>query len=736
MRHIWLTLLAVISLSSPARAQTWVRGQQVTIEPKNVALLVDETTTLKAYARTSAGLPVLRPGISWTSRDTSVVSVQSRTNDVADVAARNEGQSWVVASWKTRSGTFVDSVLVSVSPRELGSLPWVRGQQLLLLPKVNPETFVLKERDSLFLQGLARTSQGIPISNPLVHFSVDSTVATIRRVTNATAMLVVTDTPTKGPVTVYARWNTRSGVFQDSTQFFVEPTPPAVDVAIENVVISQAIQTDINAVPLVDNRRALLRVFLRASQENTPTPQVRVRLLNNGTVFKTVYVTGRSVVSTTQTPAQIASTWNLVLDSADVVPGLQVLVDLDNHLDADNSNNVWPRTAQPFNVAVTRPLPIHIRFVPIFHARSNRTAVVNESNVESYLRELRLMFPLNELTYDIRQTFTSNADTLKSNDSNGAWLTTLSEINSLRFTETAPANTYFAGIVNPSYGGGVAGLAYVPGRASLTWDKSGTRGRVFAHELGHNFSRRHVAACGAGNTDRNYPHVGGRIGGYGWNAMTGVIVDTVLTDIMGYCSSQWISDYTWNGSLQFRGFRTANAEAVTVTEDIIQVTGRILNDSVVVDPTFRYTAESTVEDVPSRFRIKLFDRDNGLVSDVPVVPTEIDHGTELHFGLRIPLDKATQLDRLEIHFDDRVIARVHDTPQPTDMVTALKVGEDIYRINWSGNWKSALVIDILTGQALGTLRSSGDVILSNNGSVVVILSGGLTNQLHLINLPK
>jgi hypothetical protein len=224
MRIILTTLLALCT-TLPLKAQTWVAGQQLTITPRNLSLPYEGSTTVQAYARTSTGRPVNKPGITWTSRNPNIVFVQSKTNDVADVVGRSEGHTWIIAAWKTRSGTFMDSILVSVNPKELGSLPWMSGQQLLLLPKVNEQTVILKERDSVFLQALARTSQGIPVDNPLVEFSVNTDIASVRRITNATGMLVLKPTVPRGVLTVVARWNTRSGVFVDSTRFFVEPTP-------------------------------------------------------------------------------------------------------------------------------------------------------------------------------------------------------------------------------------------------------------------------------------------------------------------------------------------------------------------------------------------------------------------------------------------------------------------------------------------------------------------------------
>jgi len=51
--------------------------------------------------------------------------------------------------------------------------------------------------------------------------------------------------------------------------------------------------------------------------------------------------------------------------------------------------------------------------------------------------------------------------------------------------------------------------------------------------------------------DSTYPadaaHSGGKIGGWGFDMVTRKLVPPTYTDIMGYCSDQWISDHNFIG---------------------------------------------------------------------------------------------------------------------------------------------------------------------------------------------
>jgi hypothetical protein len=733
LKRISAVLLMSAIFAGVSSAQTWIRGQQVSISPKNVSLLVNETSVLKAYARTSTGVPVTKPGIEWVSRDTTKVNVVSKTNDQADIAARSEGNAWIIASWTTKSGKFYDSVLVVVNPITLGSLPWVQGQQLLLMPKTNTETFTLYDKDSVFLQGVARTSQGVLIADPLIQFQVDSAVGKIRRITNATAMFTVKNKPLSGVVPIHASWSTRSGVFRDSSKFMIQRLPDPTDVAIENVVIMQSAQNKLNESALIENRAALVRVFLRGSVSAIASPQVRVQLMQNGVSFKTVYPSGPTTIPVVQTPELRTSTWNVLLDSTDVRPNLQIKVDLQNHVDADVTNNRWPRSDSAFAVRVSRLPNTHIRFVPVFHAKSNRLGGITPATAESFLKEFRVMFPYSTLTYDIRDVYTTNLDTLRSNGS--VWTSLLAEINILRSVESG--NTmYYVGVVNVNYGSGAAGYAYIPGWASVVWDAVGTRGRVTAHELGHNMSRSHIPACGAANATTQYPYVAGRIGNVGWNYMTNTIVDTTNTDIMGYCSNQWTSDYTWNGVLSWRQYAQtlATPPAFFMNTDIIQVSGRIKSDTVMVDDIFRYSSTPTEDRLPSPYKIRLWSHDT-ILGVIPFTPITIDHNNEQHFTIKHEVSSTQVVTKLEVLYNNNVLntQRIHNEPQ--DSVTVLRKDSNLVTINWNGNWNSALLIDTDSGRVLGTVKKSGDSIFFTNKKLTIILSKGLTNQTHLINLP-
>ncbi|MGD8517836.1 MAG: hypothetical protein PVG54_12795, partial [Anaerolineae bacterium] len=98
---------------------------------------------------------------------------------------------------------------------------------------------------------------------------------------------------------------------------------------------------------------------------------------------------------------------------------------------------------------------------------------------------------------------------------------------------------------------------------NFTWDSDSTFGDWYGgHEIGHTLGRKHVACSGREvGPDGNYPHSGGLIStdtsgdgaffGFNRDDLVDGIYGPTWSDVMTYCSSQWISDYTAHGILDY-----------------------------------------------------------------------------------------------------------------------------------------------------------------------------------------
>ncbi|MGH7696367.1 MAG: hypothetical protein ACRENH_15385, partial [Gemmatimonadaceae bacterium] len=265
-----------------------------------------------------------------------------------------------------------------------------------------------------------------------------------------------------------------------------------LNLTIDNVYVTQAVQTYVGDVPLVAGRDGLVRVFVKANTVNTAQPQVRVRLYNGSTLLSTLTLSApTSSVPTSPDDATLTSAWYGTISGSLIQPNLRILADVDpgNAItEASESDNTWPGSGTAATMFVKTVSTFSVRLVPIKQSNDN-TGNVTASNAATFLNDVRRMYPVNVIDADVRATYTTSAGILQANDNNGAWSTLLSEINALRAADGS--SRYYYGIVKTTYSSGIAGLGYLGAPAAIGWDYLPSGSDVLAHELGHNFGRLH-----------------------------------------------------------------------------------------------------------------------------------------------------------------------------------------------------------------------------------------------------
>ena len=495
------------------------------------------------------------------------------------------------------------------------------------------------------------------------------------------------------------------------------------NLAVENVYLTQATQRYDGTVSLVAGRDALLRVFVTASAVNTNHPDVRVRVYDGGTLLQTVTIVApETSVRTASAEGTLTSTWNTLIPAANVRTTMRVVADVDPTAaiaEADRTDNIWPRGGTPQLISVTATPTFNVRFVPVVNA--GLTGNITDTNKDSFLATTRRIFPFSTVVADVRAPFTSSAPALQSSDGNSAWLTILSELNALRTTDAAPTTTHYYGVVKVTYNSGIAGLGYVPGRAAMGWDYLPTGDGVAAHEWGHNFSRPHTP-CGVSG-DPAYPYTGGTIGVWGWNASTNTLVAPTLTDIMGYCSNQWISDWTWTQVMQYRqssGMVIDNA----IRGEGLLIWGRVVDGRVLLEPAFRVNAIPTPMPSGALHRAELLDKQGQSLLDFPIAAERVsditDHD-ERQFAVVVPWTARLEQSLARIRVRDvrsPLVSAMRSTidgaptaalTDPTASLSADSRGHT--RVRWNAQaFPMVMARDAVTGEIMGFLRQTGDAI--------------------------
>ena len=197
--------------------------------------------------------------------------------------------------------------------------------------------------------------------------------------------------------------------------------------------------------------------------------------------------------------------------------------------------------------------------------------------LEIYKRALLEMYPIAsaELSVGVTLDVTDAYD----------WNAMLDRVRAQRAADAPASDVYYYGMIRPTatlqeYCAGkspcTAGLGYLVSTGTVSTQASqraaiglayadATSSETMLHELGHNHGRGHAPCSQAGSltdVDAAYPYSSGTIGVYGWNSRTGSVVYNYSYDIMSYCSSRWISDYTYAGILN----RVASVNGALATD--------------------------------------------------------------------------------------------------------------------------------------------------------------------------
>lgn len=517
------------------------------------------------------------------------------------------------------------------------------------------------------------------------------------------------------------------------------------NLTIDGLYITQAIQSYTGGVPLVAGRGGFLRVFAKASQANALQPAVRVRFYNGAVLLNTITIPAPSAsVPTTITEGTLSSSWNTAISGALLQPGISILADVDptnTIVESSESDNAYPVSGTPAALDVRTVTTLNVRFVPVTQSVNGLTGNVSVGNKDVYTAPMQNMFPLASIDSDVRAGYTTAAPVLLSNDGNGAWIQILSEISALRVADGS--SRYYYGVVKTTYGSGVAGVGFIGGRSAIGWDHLPSGAGVMAHELGHNFGRLHAPCGGAGGPDPLYPYPGGVIGVYGYDLSTSALKPPTRPDLMGYCSSEWISDYTYKAVLDWRTSHpfVADGSSGASARPSLLVWGRVENGQLFLEPAYEIVTRPalpasagshTIEGfAPGGERLFAYSFEGEPIADAP-------NAGDRTFAFAIPLDllRGRSLDRLSLAAGSRrVERRALGAPgttvlrSPQDAPVAIRVGAGSVRITWREDVaRGVLVRDAVTGEILSFGRGGATQVRTTSTDLEVIVSDGVRSE--------
>lgn len=541
---------------------------------------------------------------------------------------------------------------------------------------------------------------------------------------------------------------TASGTATSGSGFTVM-APVGFDLTIDGLYVTQSTQNyPAHDVPLVAGRSAWVRVFVLASQSNTAQPQVRVRFINGGTTNTVTINAPGSSAPTAIDPETAAGSWNAPVPAAWIAPGVQVVADVDPTNQVAESNEGNNESTQNLDVRALRTWKITL--FPVKTGDGRTGVVENASRDRNDLIDLaKRLFPVpDSVDVTVGAQMTSSTQTLVSGG--GGWSAVLSEVLAKR-TADGVTDRYYYGFVNVSYNSGVAGIGYIGAPAAIGWDRSSAPS-VLAHEEGHNFGRPHSPCGGATNPDPQYPYAGALIGVPGWDAFatSGNLKSSAdHTDIMAYCSNQWISDYVYKSVVTFRennsfGVAAPDVSAGAPSEGLL-VWGRIEDDRAILEPAFRVPAAGRALPDPGPYVWEARDAQGRMLARVPFEAPEIadvPYAGARHFAFVVPLG-AQALDALQsLHLLKgnqelaRQVARTAATPTASPVRIQELLGRAV-QLDWDATQHPVLMLrDAQTGEVRGFVRGGSAVMEDAPDELEVQFSDGVRSGMTRRERPR
>jgi hypothetical protein len=360
-----------------------------------------------------------------------------------------------------------------------------------------------------------------------------------------------------------------------------EEAGPKPKLDLDAIEVTQAIQDLAESVPLVAKKRTLVRVYLGLpSGSLTVHGELRVRR-HPGTPWIKVPSMGAAQLDGSRkgnTLAQLrtrrdtlAYSLNFLVPAKLTAAGnislrLQKVREAATGIPVHVNPPIATRSATFVASPALRLRVINLRYTMGTPPVTFAPAAVDLANLPSWLRRA---YPIPSLVFASVTVNANAAPPFTSGQANAQ----IAAIRALDMAGGGDPRTHYYGFVSDGgffMRGSAAGIPGTPdpatvasgptGSSTYGWDNDGSYGDWYGgHELGHTFGRFHPGFCGESADDPAYPFTAGQLANAD-DAFVGIdlgdatlgfapvaLPGTAWHDVMTYCTTQWLSSYTYQG---------------------------------------------------------------------------------------------------------------------------------------------------------------------------------------------
>jgi hypothetical protein len=226
---------------------------------------------------------------------------------------------------------------------------------------------------------------------------------------------------------------------------------------------------------------------------------------------------------------------------------------------------------------------------------------------------------------------------------------------------------------------------------------------------------------------------------------TGTLHQPSSTDIMAYCDTKWISEYTYSGVLNYFSTSAPLVQGSAISSASVQpcllVWGHIRNGALVLEPAFQVNTRPSLPSRSGPYSLAGKASDGSSVFNISFAANQIADapGSQENFVFAVPMsaERAARLTTLELRGSGRpaiLASSVAVTGKQQTGPTAMEVrraGSGRVALRWDARTHPMIMVrDTDTGEVLSFARGGDAEFSTHKGQVDLVISDGVKSTIR------